>query len=104
MFESDAAGEQLLIFEIEFVACGGRVVRFVSDGRCVQLGEQRAIVVKPRHDRCAIRREGAATTVWRVKDGRIAKAVVQLGARDERSMHIVHITAEMAPCAKVCAL
>ena len=26
------------------------------------------------------------------------------GARDERSMHIVHITAEMAPCAKVCAL
>ncbi len=50
------------------IASGGAAVARLADGSVVRSGDN-----------------GQSTHVWRVKDGRINKVAVQLGARDERS-------------------
>jgi membrane fusion protein, multidrug efflux system len=50
------------------IAGGGAAVARIADGSIVRSGDN-----------------GQGTFVWRVKDGRINKVTVQLGARDERS-------------------
>jgi membrane fusion protein, multidrug efflux system len=78
---ADATTRQVeLIVDFADAAKAPRVAGLYAEGR-IDAGGSAALMLAEG----AIQREGAVATVWRVKDGRIAKAAVQLGARDERS-------------------
>ena len=68
-----------LIVDFTEPAKAPRVAGLYAEGRIAAEGG--AALMLPGS---AIVRNGEAAAVWRVQDGRIAKAAVQLGARDER--------------------
>jgi RND family efflux transporter MFP subunit len=69
-----------LVVDFADPAKAPRVAGLYAEGRIVAAGGAAALMLAES----AIVREAGATAVWRVKDGRVARVAVQLGARDER--------------------
>ncbi len=78
---ANAATRQVEVL-VEFAdpAKAPRVAGLYAEGRIEAQGGSAALMLAE----AAIVRAGGQTAVWRVKDGRIAKVALQLGARDER--------------------
>jgi RND family efflux transporter MFP subunit len=77
---ASAATRQVeLIVDFADRAKAPRVAGLYAEGRIAAEGGAVLMLAE-----ASIVRDGARTAVWRVKDGRIAKVAVQLGARDER--------------------
>jgi RND family efflux transporter MFP subunit len=68
-----------LIVDFADAAKAPRVAGLYAEGR-IEAGDATVLMLAEG----AIVRSGAVTSVWLVKDGRIAKVAVQLGERDER--------------------